>query len=369
MKREKIAFALQGGGAHGAYTWGILEKLLEEDLLDIRGFSGTSVGAVTSALIVHGLQKNGNRGAIDLLETFWQEVSASSAFATPAATWFGNNFFYGNLDYTPWYQSFNYMINHFSPYQFNPLGINPLKIILEKMIDFEELQESKIKLFVAATKVKNGALKVFCLPEINLNALLASTCLPYLTQSIEVDGEYYWDGGYTGNPPIYPLIYGTDSKDIMLIQLNPILRTELPESVTEIANRINEISFNASLESEMRMLVKGFDIAGKTKDHFFQLIAVDNPFKVLNYSSKLNTSWEFLSKLRTQGREAAELWLKKEFSFVGKSSSPLIKKMFSSMEEGWLHEMIHKPATHLKEFPIGRSTHAEHKTNTESSIQ
>jgi NTE family protein len=353
MKKEKIAFALQGGGAHGAFTWGVMEKLLEENVLDIRGFSGTSVGAVTSALIVHGLQRNGARGAIDLLESFWTEVSQRSRFFMPPSTWLDNTFSNGNLDATPWYQSFSYVINHFSPYQFNPLDINPMRDILEKLIDFDQLKESKVKLFVAATKVKNGSSKVFCLSEMSLNALLSSTCLPYLTQAIDVDGEFYWDGGYTGNPPIYPLIYGTDSKDIMLIQLNPIIRTQIPKSVSEIQNRINEISFNASLEAEMRMLVRGYDVGGIVKDNFFQLISVDHLFKELNFSSKLNTSWDFLSRLRSLGHEAAERWLKDELQLVGNSTSPLINRMFGQVHTDWMEEMVHKPSRHLKQNPIG----------------
>jgi len=349
MKKKKIAIALQGGGAHGAFTWGVMEKLLEKDLLDIRGFSGTSVGAVTSALIVHGLQKNGKQGAIDLLELFWKEISISSRFSIPPSTWFENIFFNGNLDITPWYQIFNNFINHFSPYQFNPLNINPLRDILDRLIDFDQLKRSPIKLFVAATKVKDGSMKIFCLPEISSDSLLASTCLPYLYQSADVNGDYYWDGGYTGNPPIYPLIYGTDSSDILLIQLNPIIRNQLPESVTEIQNRINEISFNVSLESEMRMLVRGYDLAGKVKDTFFHLLAVDRLFKDLNFSSKLNTSWEFLNRLREEGHKAAEIWLRDDLPRVGQASSPLTKKMFGSAEESWLEEMIHKPARHLKD--------------------
>jgi NTE family protein len=348
MKKKKISIALQGGGAHAAFTWGVMEKLLEEDLLDIRGFSGTSAGAVTSVLITHGLQKNGTRGACEMLELFWKEIAAGSALGLTPPNWLENHFFNGNLDFTPWYQSFNNLLNLFSPYQFNPLGINPLRNILGEMIDFDQLKQSHVKLFVAATKVKDGSLKIFCLPEINLDVLLASTCLPYLTQSAEVDGEFYWDGGYTGNPPIYPLIYGTDSKDIMLIQLNPIVRDQLPESVTEIQNRINEISFNASLEAEMRMLMRGYDLAGKVKDTFFHLITVDQLFKDLNFSSKLNTSWEFLNRLREEGHKAAELWLKTDFPLVGNANSPLLNKM-GAAEEHWLEQMVHNPAKHLKE--------------------
>jgi NTE family protein len=363
MKKEKISIALQGGGAHGAYTWGIMEKLLEEDILDIRGFCGTSVGAVNSALIVHGLQKKGTAGAIELLEKFWREVSLTT-ITLPPFNWLDNHVFHGNMDKSPYYQVFSFMINHFSPYQFNPFNINPLANILEKLIDFEELRTSKIKLFVAATKVTSGSSKVFYLPEITLDAILASCCLPYLYQSVEINGEYFWDGGYTGNPPIYPLIYGTDAKDVLLIQINPLREKEIPKEVTEIKDRVNEISFNISLMAEMRMITQGYDIEGEIKNVFFQIIPADEMLADLNFSSKMNTSWEFLNDLRQLGREAATNWLKSNLQFVGKKTSPVIKDLFGFVEENWLHEMIKKPARHLKENPIPQKTEKSFASST-----
>jgi len=353
MKKEKIAFALQGGGAHGAFTWGVMEKLLEEEVLDIRGFCGTSVGAVNSALIIHGLQKNGVKGAIDLMEKFWKKISLVSAFFLPQPSWVDNHVFNGNMDFSPAYLAFTYWQGYLSPYQFNFFNINPLKDILSELIDFEEIKKSKIKLFVAATNVKKGSCKVFSLDDISLDALIASTCLPFLSQSIEVDGEFYWDGGYSGNPPIYPLIYGTDSKDILLIQINPMWIDEVPRSASEITDRINEISFNANLKAEMRMLNRGYDLEGQVKDVFMQIIISDNILNDLNTSSKINTSWDFLNRLRRAGRSAAEVWIKNEMSFVGKKTSPIINKMFGFVEEDWMKEMIEKPTHHLKNNPIG----------------
>jgi NTE family protein len=354
MKKEKIAFALQGGGAHGAYTWGAMERLLEEDVLDMRGFCGTSAGALTSALIVQGIQKNGNKGAIDLLEQFWEKVSRTSEmFMLPQQTWMDNTFFNGNMNFSPYYQVFNYLTNYFAPNQFNPAGVNPLKGILTGLIDFDELQESKIKLFVAATKIRNGSCKVFSLPEISIETLLASACLPNLFPSVEINGEHYWDGGYSGNPPIYPLIYGTDSKDVLLIQINPVIRDKIADSAAEISNRVNEISFNSTLQTEMRMIMKGYDLEGKIEGVYFQLISSDPVFKELNYSSKFNTSREFLGSLRKLGREAAEEWLKNDLSNVGKKTSAKMSKLFDMAEEEWKHERVNKPADHLKNHPIG----------------
>ena len=350
MKKRKISFALQGGGSHGAFTWGVMEKLLEEDVLDIRGFCGTSAGAINSAIIVHGLQKNGNKGALDLLEKFWTEISKISTFITPS--WIDNNLFNGNMDFSPTYQAFNYFKEYLSPYQFNPLNINPLQDVLLKLIDFEKLKESNIKLFVSATNVKKGSCKVFCTTDISLNALLASASLPYLYQAVEVDGEYYWDGGYTGNPPIYPLIYGTDSKDILLVQLNPIWSKKIPKNMSNITDRVNEITFNESLKAEMRMITRGYGIEGQIKDTYFHLISSDSFIDDLDFSSKINTSWEFLNRLREQGRTAAEKWIKEDLQFVGKKSSESINKMFGYIDEDWLHEMVHKPSKHLRECPM-----------------
>jgi NTE family protein len=368
MKKEKIALALQGGGSHGAFTWGVMEKLLEEEVLDIRGFCGTSVGAINSAMIVHGFQKNGHQGAIELLGKFWKEISQVSAFVMPQGNWIDNNLFNGNLDFSFAYQTFNYLGNYFSPYQFNPLNINPLKSILLKLIDFEELKKSDIKLFVAATNVKKGCCKVFSLSEISVNALLASACLPYLSQAIEIDGEFYWDGGYSGNPPIYPLIYGTDSKDILLIQINPIWSKNLPKEVSEIADRMNEISFNASLKAEMRMITMGYELEGALKNVYFQLIQSDGVLDDLNFSSKINTSWEFLNRLRKLGRQSAEKWITNEMKFVGKKSSDLIKEMFGYVEEDWFYEMVKKPAQHLKAHPIKNESEKNAKKTTEKII-
>ncbi|MGZ3863578.1 MAG: patatin-like phospholipase family protein [Bacteroidia bacterium] len=354
MKKEKISLALQGGGAHGAYTWGVVEKLLEEDVLDIRGFCGTSVGAVNSTLIVHGMQRNGSKGAIDLLEKFWRQVSLTSTFMLPQSSWIDNHIFNGNMDFSPYYQAFDFITNHFSPYQFNPCNINPLKNILEELVDFGELRQSKIKLFIAATKVQSGTSKVFHLPEINVNAVLASACLPYLYQTVEVNGEYYWDGGYTGNPPIYPLIYGTDTKDILLLQINPLKEKKIPRDVSGISDRINEISFNVTLMAEMRMIMRGYDIAGEVKDVRFHMVPSDDALADLHFSSKVNTSWGFLNHLRQLGRNSATEWIKNDLKYVGKKTCPLLQEIFGFEEENWLHEMVNKPALHLEEKPIGK---------------
>ncbi|HXC06635.1 MAG TPA: patatin-like phospholipase family protein, partial [Bacteroidia bacterium] len=341
MKKKKIALALQGGGAHGAFTWGILEKLLEENALNIRGLCGTSVGAITAALAVYGIQKNGPKGALDLLQKFWKELSIATVFSMPQPTWMDNQLFHGNLDYSPQYRFFNGFTNYLAPSQFNPLNINPLRDIVGRLIDFEELKQSRIKLFVSATRVRDGSCKVFSLPDVSLDAVMASACLPSLSKAAEVKGEFYWDGGYTGNPPIYPLIHGTDAKDILLVQINPIKTDRIPQSVSEITDRVNEISFNANLMAEMRMINKGYDMNGKLNDTRFHIIPADKWLHDLNFSSTLNISWEFLNRLRMRGREAASEWLEHDLDRVGKESSPLLTEFFGETESSWEHEMIH----------------------------
>jgi len=343
MGSKKIALALQGGGAHGAYTWGVLERLLEEDILDIRGICGTSAGAVNAALTVYGLHKDGHEGAIDLLERFWRGVSASSSsFILPQQQLIDNYVFKGNMDYSPYYQLFNFITNHFSPSQFNPFSINPIIETLGKLIDFEELNRSEVKLFAGATNVRTGSPKVFSTPHMTLDSVMASACLPYLFKTVKLDDEYYWDGGYSGNPPLYPLIYGTDADDIMLIQIIPMYREQIPGNVTEIYSRLNEIGFNTALKAEMRMIMNGYDVGGELRKVFFQLITSDHVFKELDFSSTLNTSWDFLNKLRKEGRADADYWLKNEVASLGRKTSPILTAAIDKSEKDWCYEMAGK---------------------------
>jgi len=345
MKKKKITLALQGGGAHGAYTWGVLEKLLEEDVLDFRGICGTSAGAANAVVMVHGLQKGGNKGAIELLEKFWKEVSIStSTYIWPAQQFLDNNLFKGNMDYSPYYQFFSYVTGHLSPSQFNPMGINPFEAILDKLIDFEELKTSDVKLFAGATNVRTGSPKVFSLPEMSVKALLASTCLPTIFKTVEINKEYYWDGGYSGNPPIAPLIYGTDCSDVLLIQIIPLNRDKVPVSVTEISNRVNEISFNTALRTEMRMLMHKEVLAKSEKKAYFHWISSNHLFNELDFSSTLNTSWDFFNRLRKAGRTAAMHWLESDLAHVGNKTCPMLEELFGQVEKDWMFEMVHKPA-------------------------
>lgn len=335
MEKKKIALALQGGGSHGAFTWGILERLIEEDIFDIRGMCGTSAGAMNAAVATYGMHVNGNKGAIDLLEKFWKRVSASSQFSPMQPNWLEGSLYPGGLDYSPGYQMFNLVTSVFSPYDLNPLDVNPFKEVLLDLIDFDELKKSDRELFVCATNVKKCKPKVFGLSEMSVDALLASACLPQVFKAVEIDGESYWDGGYMGNPPIYPLIDGTDSNDILILKVNTVEIDEVPKTTKEINDRINEISFNNSLMAEMRMVYfkekifnLGYDLRGRLRRIHFHRISADNVLHDLTLSSKYNITWDFLNHLRERGRASAEEWIENHAQDVESKSSFDIKKVF-----------------------------------------
>jgi NTE family protein len=335
MHKKKLALALQGGGSHGAYTWGILERLLEEDKFDIRGICGTSAGAMNGAITTYGLHTNGNQGAIDLLEKFWKQIAQRAAFSPIKPSWLDRSFHPGGLDYSPGYQFLNYITSVFSPYDLNPLDVNPIKDVLLELIDFDELKKSDTQLFVSATNVKTCKPKVFDLSEMSVDALLASGCLPLMFKAVEIKGEFYWDGGYMGNPPIYPLIDANNANDILIVQVNTFIIDEVPKTIKEINDRINEISFNNSLIAEMRMVYFkekifniGYDLRGRLRKIYFHRISADTVLDDLTLSSKFNVAWPFLNDLRQRGRAAAETWINEQSSHVGHKSSFDIKKVF-----------------------------------------
>jgi NTE family protein len=328
MAKKKIALALQGGGSHGAFTWGVLEKFFEEDVFEIRGICGTSAGAMNAAMAVYGFQKNGNQGAIDLLKSFWMKVSEVSEFFPIHASPFDKMFSVGNMDFSFGYNMFSMMGNFLTPYQWNPLNINPLKDILLELIDFNVLQKSEMKLFVCATNVKTGQAKIFNLDTMSADALLASACLPSLYQAVEIENEFYWDGGYRGNPPLYPLIKGTDTNDILLVQINPYIIKEIPTKADQIAHRINELSFNSSLIAELeliyfknKILAKGYDMDGQLRKIRFHSISASDVLEQYSTSSKSNISWSFINQLRNDGREYATQWLANNYDKVENETS------------------------------------------------
>ena len=350
---KKINLALQGGGAHGAYTWGVLDRLLEEKDLSIEGISGTSAGAMNAAMMVNGYIKGGREGAKECLETFWRRVSDVAAFSPLHKSPMERALTGWNMDLSPAYHWFDLLSRVFSPYELNPLNINPMQTVLQEMLDHEAVQAcSVIKLFIAATHVASGQARVFQCHEITADVLLASACIPFMFQAVEIHGEHYWDGGYMGNPAIWPLIYNCQSEDVVLVQINPIHDNELPKTANEIINRINEISFNASLISEMRaisfvskLLKEGSLDAKRYKDMRVHLIYSADHMHHLNASSKMNADWDFFLYLKEIGRKTADHWIKHDWKNVGVKSTIDIHHKFlcgpgSQPDNGDLAERI-----------------------------
>jgi len=328
-KRDRllIDFALQGGGSHGAFTWGALDRLLEEPWLQIDGISGTSAGAMNAAVLVEGHAKGGADAARSALEGFWRNVSRAALLSPLRRGFLDVLLNRWTLDHSPVFVAMDIMARVFSPYDLNPGGSNPLQQILAECIDFERLGRAPIKLFVTATNVRTGQGRVFRNPEITPDVLLASACLPTLFQAVEIEGENYWDGGYSGNPTITPLVRECKSHDTILVQINPVERSGIPKTAREILNRLNEVSFNSVLLKELRMIALLRQVAdpGDTEGASWagmRIHRVTSDLMVnLGYSSKLNAEWDFLCMLRDAGRSAAESFLAAHGADLGRRSS------------------------------------------------
>jgi len=324
-----LNLALQGGGAHGAFTWGVLDRLLEEKSIGFSAISGTSAGAMNAVVMADGWTKNGAEGAKEALHDFWQGMASEGSFgplqSTPFDMLWGNR----NFENSPSYVFFDVMTRFASPYDFNPLNINPLRNTIAKMVDFERVHAcDAMKLFVSATNVHTGKIKVFTGEELTMDAVMASACLPTVFHAVEIDGVPYWDGGYMGNPPIYPLIYNSDELDVLLVQINPVERLQTPRTARDIMNRMNEITFNSTLLRELRAIefVKRLRESGELQDDNYKSlrmhrIEATEAFSHLSASSKMNTSWDFLLELHKIGRDGAEKWLSTHKGDIGKKST------------------------------------------------
>lgn len=325
---KKLDLALQGGGAHGAYTWGVIDRLLEDERIEIEGISGTSAGAMNGVVMADALTRGDKQLARKALHDFWQAVSragmASPIRRSPMDVLTGN----WSLDNSPGYIAMDLMSRLVSPYQFNPLNINPLREIITEHIDFERVRRcDKLKLFIAATNVRTGKQRVFRREEMSVDALMASACLPFMFQAVEIDGEAYWDGGYMGNPALFPLMEECGACDILLVQINPISRDDVPTSASAIMNRLNEITFNAALIKEVRMIallkhaLEAQGITNCYQQALFHRISGEQALESLSVSSKMNAEWPFLCHLFNQGRAASERWLEENFAALGNYSS------------------------------------------------
>jgi NTE family protein len=322
-----IDLALQGGGAHGAFTWGVLDRLLEEPWLEIDGISGTSAGAMNAAVLVHGHSVGGRLGARKALVDFWHYVSDAGRFSPiqrgPLDIILGR----WTLDNSPAWIAMDMMSRVLSPYDLNLGEWNPLRNILNAALDFERVAQSSIKLFITATNVATGRARVFRNRDITPEVLIASACLPTMFQAIEIDGDAYWDGGYSGNPTITPLVRETASQDTIIIPINPIERKGTPRAASDILNRLNEVAFNAVLLKELRMIALLRRVADPGHEEGekwskMRVHCVSNEVMTkLSASSKLITEWDFFCMLRDEGRGAAQAFLNNRAGDLGRRST------------------------------------------------
>ena len=329
MDRDPLPLdlALQGGGSHGAFTWGVLDRLLEERWLHIAAISGTSAGAMNAAVLADGWTLGGAEGARDALDRYWQRVTRAAAFSPLQRSPLDRLMGRWTLDTSPAYVAMDLMSRLMSPYDLNPLGLNPLRGILVESIDFARLARSPIKLFVTATNVHTGRGRIFRNAEITADVLLASACLPTMFRAVEIGGEPYWDGGYAGNPTITPLIRESDASDTILVQINPRERPETPRSAADILNRLNEISFNSPLMKELRMIALLRQVADpgtgegvRWAQMRMHRIASDM-LAHFGASSKLNAERAFVATLHVEGRRAAHEFLRAHAGDLGKRST------------------------------------------------
>jgi NTE family protein len=331
--RKPVNLALQGGGVHGAFAWGVLDRLLEDDRLAPDAISATSAGAMNAVVMAWGVSQGGRDGGRAKLAEFWRKISQVGEMWNPvrsdllapftqAASW--------PLDLTPAYLMFQAVTHTFSPYQLNPLDLNPLRDVLLDVVDFTRLRKCPLatRLFLCATNVRSGKIRVFHNAEVSADTVLASACLPYIFKAVEIDGEHYWDGGFMGNPAIFPLIYEGASRDVIIVHINPLVQDRLPTSAPEIFDRMNEISFNSSLMREMRAIafVSRLVEDEKLDTNRYQRMLVhaisdDDEMRRHGAWSKLNPDWTFIQRLFMAGRGAAGRFLDAHFEDVGTSSS------------------------------------------------
>lgn len=354
---KRVNLALQGGGAHGALAWGILDALLEDGRIEVEGLTATSAGTMNALAFVQGMQEGGRDGARAKLEHFWWEISKAGAIFSPVHGNPVERFLGLGSGENPFaYFMFDTMTRLFSPYQFNPLDFNPLKTVMEETFDFEKIRAcDKVKLFISATNVRSGKVRIFNSEKITLDVALASSCLPFLFKAVEIDGEYFWDGGYSGNPALYPLFYQTESNDIILVHLNPIYREEIPTTAPAIMNRLNEVSFNSSLLKELRSIafVKKLIEHDMIKDEYKHMykdllvhpIRADDMMKEFSITSKFDTDWDFLITLRDAGREGMKVWLEEHFDNLGNRASVDLHEEFL-VEKGEHKHFFSKDRTH-----------------------
>jgi NTE family protein len=332
-KIKRINLALQGGGAHGAFTCGVLEHLLGDERLIVEGVSGTSSGAVNAVMFADGMARGGRAEAQKRLSDFWRAVSSTGDLLPAQRAVVERLLSFTPLEGSPMQAWFDIMSRYFSPYDFNPLNINPLKDLFERFVDFKAVQTfNGLQVFISATNVQTGRVRIFPREKITADAVMASACLPELFHAVEIDGVPYWDGGYLGNPVIFPFFGTTESEDVLVVQINPLIRQKTPTSAGEIMNRLNEITFNSPLIAEYRamefvarLIDQGRLPRGTGPGQYRRInvhrIALDRFGKELDASSKLTTDYDFFEVLRVNGKRAARRFLDDHFDDIGVKST------------------------------------------------
>jgi len=333
VKTKRINLALQGGGAHGAFTWGVMEQILSDERIGIEGISGTSAGAINAVMLADGLGRGGREEAQKRLADFWRSASSTGNLPALQRAVMERILSFTPLEGSPVQAWFDTLSRYFSPYDVNPLNINPLKDLIERFVDFDRLRANNdLQLFVSATNVQTGRVRVFSRETITADAVMASACLPLLFRAVEIDGVPYWDGGYLGNPVIFPFFRATATEDVLVVQINPLFRQSTPMSSSEIMNRINEITFNSSLIAEYRaidfvarLIDQGKLPRGTGPGEYRRInvhrIVLDRFGTHFDSFSRLSTDYDFFDMLHVNGKRAARRFLDEHFDDLGVKST------------------------------------------------
>lgn len=325
MQTKVINLALQGGGSHGAFTWGVLDRILEDDRLSIEAVTGASAGAINAVIMAHGIATGGHEGAREALSQFWTRIGVIGNGSLFQRSFLDRLRGSWSIDNSPAFTAFDIMTRLVSPYDLNPLNLNPLRKLIDDIVDFGAIHCcSRLKLFISATNVRTGRVKVFSQSRLTVDKVIASTCLPLVFQAVEIEGEHYWDGGYMGNPPLWPMFYSSRSRDLVIVEINPIEREEIPRTAHDILNRLNEINFNSSLINELRsiefvgrLVDEGALDGNRYRKFLVHMIRGGTDMSALGAASKFNAELEFIQHLKQLGRAAADSWLERNFDDLG----------------------------------------------------
>ncbi len=347
---KTVNLGLQGGGSHGAFSWGVLDRLLEDDRIGIEGVTGASAGAMNGVALAAGFAANGREGARDSLKRFWDGVSREARHSplrrSPIEAMLGG----WSLDASPAYVMMDLVTRVASPYDFNPLNLNPLRDLLVELIDFDAIRRCSLKVFVSATNVETGRARVWNQNEITADHVMASACLPWMFQAVEIDGVPYWDGGYTGNPALWPLFDTCGSNDIVLVQINPIRRPGAPRTARDIINRMNEITFNAALLRDLRAVdfVSRLIDDGRLEGTGYRRVLMhaitdEAALSDLGASSKFNVEPGFITMLFERGRAAADAWIKSNYRHLGSKATVDLRAMFQGEEDSLSGSRLRPP--------------------------